>query len=69
MLTAEKVQQITDEALVKIIASKVIVASCGKYFDRIAVDIQDTDVKSTASKVKHHNFTGLAFIKAVGKGS
>ena len=69
MLPAKQVQQITDEALVKIITAKMVVSGRGQYFDGIAVDVQDADIKCAASQVKHHDFAGLTFVKTIGKGS
>ena len=68
VLLFEFFQHPSDNTLVKIVAAQVIVSGSCKDFNRIAVDIQDTDIKSAASQIINHDLAGLPLVKTVGKG-
>ena len=69
MLFPEFFQKPADDALVKIITAQVVVSRSCQDFDRIAVDIQNADIKSAAAQIIDHDFAWLSFIETVSQRS
>ena len=68
MLVPELLKQPADDTLIEVVAAQMIVAGRGQDLNRIAVDIQNTDVEGASAQIVDHDLTGLPFVKPVGKG-
>ena len=59
--------QIVHDALVKIVAAKVIVAGGGQHLDHTGGDVQNGHVERAAAKVIDHDLLRLLAVNAVGQ--
>ena len=57
------------QCLVKIIAAQVVVTGGGQHFDDTAVDIQDGDIKGSATQVEDHDLLRRFFVNAISQSS
>ena len=68
VLIFEFLDQIIDDALVKIVAAEAVVARGGEHLNDACRDVEDGHVKRAAAEIVDHDLLRLLAINAVGKG-